>query len=127
MMWRWKQSCSSERRTSAWPFQKQLRTIGTRRTEASSSARRTFAWLVVDEHGDGRVGLGVRAARGENEELVGTDPERFGLPKYVARHGWVTYYLDLPGRPVDWDEVAELVKESYIIQAPTRLARVLGD
>jgi len=65
--------------------------------------------------------------RGENEELVGTDPERFGLPKYVARHGWVTYYLDLPGRPVDWDEVAELVKESYIIQAPTRLARVLGD
>jgi hypothetical protein len=33
----------------------------------------------------------------------------------------VTYYLDLPGRPVDWDEVAELVQESYIIQAPTRL------
>jgi hypothetical protein len=66
-------------------------------------------------------------APGENEELVATDPERFGLPKYVARHGWVTYYLDLPGRPVDWDEVAELVQESYIIQAPTRLARLFDD
>ena len=80
--------------------------------------KKNFAWFVVDEHGDGRIGLGVRAAPGENEELVATDPERFGLPKYVARHGWVTYYLDLPGRPVDWDEVAELVQESYIIQAP---------
>jgi len=28
---------------------------------------------------------------------------------------------------VDWDEVAELVQESYIIQAPTRLARLLND
>ena len=83
---------------------------------------KNFAWFVVDEHGDGRIGLGVRAAPGENEELVATDPERFGLPKYVARHGWVTYYLDLPGRPVDWDDVAELVQASYIIQAPTRLA-----
>ena len=89
--------------------------------------RKNFAWFVVDEHGDGRIGLGVRAAPGENEELVATDPERFGLPKYVARHGWVTYYLDLPGRRVDWDEVAELVQESYIIQAPTRLARLLDD
>ena len=88
---------------------------------------KNFAWFVVDEHGDGRIGLGVRVAPGENEELVATDPERFGLPKYVARHGWVTYYLDLPGRPVDWDEVAELVRESYIIQAPTRLARLLDD
>jgi hypothetical protein len=89
--------------------------------------KKNFAWFVVDEHGDGRIGLGVRATPGENEELVATDPERFGLPKYVARHGWVTYDLDLPGRPVDWDEVAELVQESYIIQAPTRLARLLDD
>src|SRR5215211_7615775 len=40
--------------------------------------RKNFAWFVVDEHGDGRIGLGVRAAPGENEELVATDPERFG-------------------------------------------------
>lgn len=89
--------------------------------------KKNFAWFVVDEHGDGRVGLVVRAEGGENEELVASDSERFGLPKYVARHGWVTYYLDLPRRPVDWDEVAELVRESYVIQAPKRLARLLDD
>lgn len=85
--------------------------------------QRNFAWFVIDEHGDGRIGLGVRAALGENEELVASDRERFGLPKYVARHGWVTYYLDLPDRPVDWEEVAELVRDSYVLQAPKRLAR----
>jgi hypothetical protein len=38
--------------------------------------KKNFAWFVVDEHGDGRIGLGVRAAHGENEELVASDPER---------------------------------------------------
>jgi len=85
------------------------------------------AWFTVDEHGDGRVALGVRADAKENEALVAADPERFGLPKYVARHGWVTYYLDLPDRPVDWDEVAELVRDSYRLQAPKRLSRLLDD
>jgi hypothetical protein len=88
--------------------------------------KKNFAWFVIDEHGDGRIGLGVRAAAGENEALVAADPERFGLPKYVARHGWVTYYLDLPDRPVDWEEVAELVRDSYVLQAPKRLAVVVS-
>jgi predicted DNA-binding protein (MmcQ/YjbR family) len=89
--------------------------------------KKNFAWFVVDEHRDGRVGLIVRAAPGENEALVASDSERFGLPKYVARHGWVTYYLDLPERPVDWDEVADLLRDSYLIQAPKRLGRLLDD
>ena len=86
---------------------------------------RNFAWYVEDEHGDGRIGVIVRAAPGENESLVASDGGRFGLPKYVARHGWVTYYLDLPDRPVDWEEVHELVRESYRIQAPKRLRTLL--
>jgi hypothetical protein len=86
---------------------------------------KNFAWFVVDEHGDGRIGLGVRAAPGENEALVAADPERFGLPKYVARHGWVTCFLDLEDRPPDWDEIAELVRDSYVLQAPKRLARLV--
>jgi hypothetical protein len=89
--------------------------------------KKNFAWFVVDEHGDGRIGLVVRASPGENEALVASDPERFELPKYVARHGWVTYFLDLRARPVDWEEVAELVRESYRIQAPERLSRLLDD
>jgi hypothetical protein len=87
--------------------------------------RKNFAWYTESEHGDGRTGLGIRAEAGVNQDLVRTDPERFALPRYVARHGWVTYYLDLMKRPVDWDEVQELVTESYRIQAPRRLSRQL--
>ena len=88
---------------------------------------KNFAWYTENEHGSGRVALGIRADPGHNEALVSSDGERFGLPKYVARHGWVTYYLDLPNRAADWDEVTELVTDSYRIQAPKWLARRLGD
>lgn len=87
--------------------------------------KKNFAWYVENEHGDGRIAVIVRVPSGENAELVATDPERFELPKYVARHGWVSYFLDLVDRPVDWDEVTELVTDSYRIQAPKRLARLL--
>jgi predicted DNA-binding protein (MmcQ/YjbR family) len=89
--------------------------------------KKNFAWYTENEHGSGRVGLGVRADARENEALVASDPERFGLPKYVARHGWVTYHLDLPDRPVDWAEVSELVRDSYLLQAPRRLARLVDE
>ena len=89
--------------------------------------KKNFAWFTVNEHGDGRWALGVRAAGRENEELVASDPQRFGLPKYVARHGWVNYYLDLADRPVDWVEVAELVRDSYRLQGPKRLTGLLDD
>lgn len=88
--------------------------------------QKNFAWYVEDEHGDGRIGVIVRVEPGENESLVASDRNRFGLPKYVARHGWVTYYLDLTDRPVDWQEVHELLRESYRIQAPTRLKKRLS-
>jgi len=88
--------------------------------------KKTFAWYVENEHGDGRIAVIVRVPPGENAELVAADAQRFALPKYVARHGWVSYYLDLAGRPADWGEVRELVSDSYRIQAPRRLARLVG-
>jgi hypothetical protein len=36
---------------------------------------RTIGWHTVDHHGDGRVCLSVRTAKGENEELVASDPQ----------------------------------------------------
>lgn len=87
--------------------------------------KKHFAWFTVDEHGDGRVAVGLRAAPGENAALVATDPERFGLPKYVARHGWVNYFVDLHDRPVDWRELTELARDSYRLQAPRRLAKLV--
>lgn len=89
-------------------------------------AGKNFAWYTEDEHGDSRIALCVRAAPQENRALVDSDSERFGLPKYVARHGWVNYFLDLPERGIDWREVQELVRDSYRLQAPRRLARFAG-
>lgn len=88
-------------------------------------AGRNFAWYTENEHGDGRIALCVRTAPQENAALVDSDPERFGLPKYVARHGWVNYFLDLTDRAIDWREVKELVHDSYRVQAPKRLARLV--
>jgi hypothetical protein len=90
-------------------------------------AEKNLGWFTVNEHGSGRIALIVRAEAKENEALVASDPERFELPKYVARHGYVSYFLDLPKRPVDWAEVAELVRDSYRLQAPKRLTRLLDD
>jgi hypothetical protein len=86
-------------------------------------AGKTMGWHTVDHHGDGRISLTVRAAKGENEALVASDPAVFFMPPYVAHHGYVGIYLDRP--EVDWDEVRELVTDSYIIAAPKRLSKVL--
>ena len=52
--------------------------------------------------------------------LVKDDPARFSLTPYMAHRGWVSLRID--GRSVDWDEVAALVRASYRLVAPKRLA-----
>ncbi len=79
-----------------------------------------FAYYLHDHHGDGKVALSTRLLRGANAALVDADPARYYLPAYMAHHGWVALRLDLP--TVDWDEVADLVTDSYVLQAPKRLA-----
>jgi hypothetical protein len=50
------------------------------------------------------------------------DP-RFFVPAYMGPAGWMG--LDLLAAPVDWQEVAELVDESYRNTAPKRLVAQL--
>ena len=83
---------------------------------------RTFAYYLEDHHGDGRVAVCAKAPPGDQEALITTDPERFYLPAYLARYGWISLRLDLP--TVDWYEVTELVVDSYRLVAPKRLAAV---
>jgi hypothetical protein len=64
--------------------------------------------------------MNVKAAKGVQGILLGADPERFFVPKYVGHIGWVGVRLDLR-RPPDWDEMAELIAESYCLVAPRRL------
>ena len=54
--------------------------------------------------------------------LVNSDPARFFVPKYVGSKGWVGVRLDL-AEPPDWEEMAEIIYESYCLLAPARLVR----
>lgn len=68
----------------------------------------------------GETSLTVKADPEELDALLG-DP-RFQKAAYVGRFGWVTMALASSG--VDWDEIDELVRTSYCLVAPKRLARL---
>jgi predicted DNA-binding protein (MmcQ/YjbR family) len=78
---------------------------------------RMFAMMAT---GDGRVSFWCKALPGAQDVLVGGDPERFFVPPYVGHKGWIGVRLDVEG--VNWGLVAELVRDSYILTAPKRLA-----
>ncbi|HEY7910073.1 MAG TPA: MmcQ/YjbR family DNA-binding protein [Thermomicrobiales bacterium] len=74
-------------------------------------------------HGfDGRPSMWCKSPPGVQRMLVGSAPERFFVPPYVGHHGWVGVWLDID---IDWDEVADLVQESYRLTAPKRLIALL--
>jgi hypothetical protein len=60
-----------------------------------------------------------KAPRGVQDILVGAAPERFFVPPYVGHKGWIGFRLD-PG--TDWIEVDALIRRSYRMTAPKRLA-----
>lgn len=80
--------------------------------------KKTLCMFVDDHHGDGRLGLWCPAFPGVQEELVESEPDRFYRPPYVGPSGWIGVRLD---RDVDWDEVAEILADSYRKVAPKRL------
>jgi hypothetical protein len=80
-----------------------------------------FAWYMDNHHGDGRVGVWCKAPPGVQQMLVAADPERFYVPPYVGPRGWIGVRLDVES--VDWDEVSEIVVESYRMTAPKKLAK----
>src|SRR5205823_5969672 len=80
--------------------------------------------FAMEKRGDGRVSLWCKAPRGSQPVLVGADPERFFVPPYVGRRGWIGVRLD--DRP-DWAEVAVLIKRSYRLIAPRRLAALVAE
>jgi len=70
-----------------------------------------------------RQSLGLKVEKAHQAALVNTDP-RFTVADYVGRHGWI--HIDASG-DLDWDEVRELVMESYCLNAPKRLARRVAE
>jgi predicted DNA-binding protein (MmcQ/YjbR family) len=66
-----------------------------------------------------RQGFGMKVEKAHQAALVETDP-RYRVAAYVGKHGWID--VDASG-DVDWDEIRELVTESYCLNAPKRLAK----
>ncbi len=77
-----------------------------------------FGMYVDNLHHDGRAALWCKAPMGVQEILVGAAPTRFFVPPYVGRNGWVGVRLT---GDIDWDEIADLVADSYRMTAPKRL------
>ncbi|MGH3776557.1 MAG: MmcQ/YjbR family DNA-binding protein [Pseudonocardiaceae bacterium] len=73
----------------------------------------------------GRPSLWLKAPAGAAEVLVSPDRDRFFVPPYVGQKGWIGVYLD--GPDVDWDELADLITDSYRLIAPKRLVTELDD
>jgi predicted DNA-binding protein (MmcQ/YjbR family) len=67
--------------------------------------------------------LTVKADRDELPALL--DDSRFTPAPYLARGGWVR--LDLTTGSVDWSEIDELIRTSYCLIAPKKLAAQLDE
>jgi len=83
---------------------------------APSFRVRDKLFLITSE--DGRSMM-FKAGPGVQEALVASDPDRFFVPAYVGHKGWVGAWLTADQ---DWDEIAELIEDSYRLIAPKRLA-----
>ena len=83
---------------------------------------RIFAHFADHHHGDGRVAVWLKAPAGAQELLLEAAPERFFAPPYVGPRGWVG--VQLTGE-VDWEELADLIADSYRLIAPKRLAAAI--
>ena len=60
----------------------------------------------------------LKGGPGVQQALVGSNPERFFVPAYVGHKGWIGVRLNVEQ---DWDELTELIEDSYRMTAPKRL------
>ena len=84
--------------------------------------KKCFLMLVDNHHDDGRFAIWCAAPPGNQELLGQADPDRFFVPRYTGKNGWIGARLD---RKPDWDEIAELVEESWRRTAPKKLVAQL--
>ena len=78
----------------------------------------------ADHHGGGRNAVWCEAAPGNQALMVKAAPDRFFVPPYVGPSGWVGIYLDAD---TDWDELADLLRDSWRMTAPKKLIAMLED
>jgi hypothetical protein len=75
-----------------------------------------------NHHGAGRPAVWCKASPTNQALMVKAEPGRFFVPPYVGPSGWVGMWLD---GPVAWDDLAELLRDGYVLTAPKRLAALV--
>jgi len=75
-----------------------------------------------NHHGAGRPAVWFKASATNQALMVEAEPERFFVPPYVGPSGWVGVWLD---GTVAWDDLAELLRDAYLLTAPKRLATLV--
>jgi predicted DNA-binding protein (MmcQ/YjbR family) len=75
--------------------------------------------VMTNHHGDGRFALWCAAPDGMQQLLVDGAPDRYFVPPYVGRRGWLGVHLD---RDTDWEEIAGILEDAYLEVAPPKLA-----
>ena len=88
-----------------------------------SPAYKVRGKIFAMHHGmNARTSMWCKAPSGFQEVIVGAEPERFFVPPYVGKHGWIGLWLDVEQ---DWGLIADLVEDSYRITAPKRLIALI--
>lgn len=82
-----------------------------------------FGGVEKGDHHSGRYDEAVLIQPDPAERPALLADDRFFTPGYYGPYGWVG--LDFTAAPVDWQEVCELVQESFRQTAPKRLVREL--
>ena len=85
--------------------------------------KKTFAYYLNNHHGDNIISVCCKVLPGENRFLVESGPDRFYLPAYIGSRGWIALRMDRAA--LNWTEVKELVRGSYLQMAPKKLASLV--
>ena len=78
-----------------------------------------YGAVLKGDHNSGRYDQALVFMPDSDEAAALEQDDRFFTPAYWGPYGWLG--LDLGGDDVDWEEVAELVEESYRNTAPKKL------
>ncbi|WP_298133015.1 MmcQ/YjbR family DNA-binding protein [Micropruina sp.] len=82
-----------------------------------------FGAVVKGDHYNDRWAQSVLVLPNLLTREAALSDERFFVPAYYGPYGWIG--LDFRAAEVDWDELADLVEESYRNTAPARLIKLL--
>lgn len=85
-------------------------------------AGKRFGWFLYRHFGDDdRSGAVLKALPGVQESCVDEDPDRFWVPAFVGRHGWLGVRMDL--EEPDWEELGDFLHDAWRLTAPKKLLR----